>query len=97
MLIVEEACKEHFGKVKEFARRTGQLEQLEKQLKLLENYGDETRCLLYSGFAPYSFAFMIQSKSKKGEWQNWFNGGLIYHRKYNDFGGDWKIHTLEEK
>lgn len=65
MLDIDKSCIEHFEKVKEFAERTGQMDQFNKQLEYLSNYAchktpEDTKCVLYSDFAPYSFFFKMQ-------------------------------------
>lgn len=58
MLIVK--CQEHLDKVREFADRTGQREKFEEQLKYLDFGKDDSRVVLYSDFAPYSFYFEVE-------------------------------------
>jgi hypothetical protein len=84
-------CAEHFEKVMQFAAQMGLVEQLYSRLDYLSSYanrkgctyakdeGKNTRCYLYSDFAPHSFAFtMMRQEELDGEWEMWFNGGLIY-------------------
>ena len=94
--------------VKEFAAKVGKSEQLQKELDYLANYSDrETRCLLFTDFAPQSFQFTMEVKNKDGEWEYWFNGGLIFHGAHDGHGSGaaptfsvtltptdgWSIHT----
>ncbi len=65
MLHINDSCKEYFEKVKEFAEKTGQMDQLNNRLEYLGSYAchktpEDTRCVLYSDFAPYSFFFSMQ-------------------------------------
>jgi len=85
MIIVHENTEKKMAKVKEFADKVGLLEQLNGQLEYLGNYAcneengmDFTKCTIYSDFAPMSFQFTMQMKNKKGEYEHFFNGGLIY-------------------
>lgn len=102
----------HLDSVKAFAERTGQTESLENKLEYLGGYAchdtpEDTRCLLFTDFAPMSFEFLIEKRGKDGEYTRWFNGGLIFHGDH-DNGGDggaptfsvnlnsangWSIHT----
>jgi len=90
--------------VKKFAKENGKLEQLESMLERLGNF--RGRCLLFTDFAPMSFAFTVQVE-KNGEWEYLFNGGLIYHGSHDGGGSGaaptysvcvspvdgWSIHT----
>ena len=89
MLVVK--CPEHFGKVMEFAAEMNLVDQFLSVLKRQSEYangpgcsydreeGKNTKCELYSDFAPYSFTFvMFRQEEPDGEWKPWFNGGLIY-------------------
>jgi len=117
MLITEE-IQEYFDKVKAFAKSVGKEDQLREKLDYLDSYacgqpGEEgydpeaTKCFLGKDFAPQSFAFCVQKRDKNGEYQYWFQGGLIFHGAH-DGGGDgsgptfsvclsptdgWSIHT----
>lgn len=98
----------HLNSTVKFGKKTEQLDGLKERLAYLENYGSqETQCRIYKDFAPFSFSFVLYRKSKEGEWEPWFNGGLIYHGPH-DNGGDggaptfsvnlsshhgWAIHT----
>ena len=104
--------QEHFDKVKAFAEKTGRWDQLKGKLDYLNTYADHeseglTKCVLGYDWAPYSFSFLMMKKDKSGEFQPWFNGGLIFHGSH-DNGGDggaptfsvnlnpvdgWSIHT----
>lgn len=80
--------------IKDFAKQTDRLQQLQDRLDYLANYGQsETRCRLYSDFAPHSLGFVMERKDGDG-WRYWFNGGLIYHGSHDDRGkGGWSVHT----
>lgn len=83
--------QEHYDKVVDFAKSTGRMENLQKQLDYLNTYADHeneglTRCILSYDFAPYSFSFLMTRKNKDGEYRPWFNGGLIFHGSH-DGGG----------
>lgn len=83
---------------------------LATMLEYLDTYAEhrQTRCLLFKDWAPLSFAFLMEVKDEEtGEYQRWFNGGLIFHGQH-DNGGDggaptfsvnlnpvdgWTIHT----
>ncbi len=104
--------QEHFDKVKAFAKSTGRMEQLQQKLDYLGTYADHekeglTKCVLSSDWAPYSFSFLMMKKDTAGEYQPWFNGGLIFHGSH-DGGGNgggptfavcvnpvdgWSVHT----
>jgi len=90
--------QEHFDKVKAFAEETGRVEQLQSKLDYLDTYADHekeglTKCVLGYDFAPYSFGFLMMKKDTSGEYQPWFNGGLIFHGPH-DRGGDGGAPTL---
>lgn len=83
MLIIN--CPEYLAEVREFAKNVDAYDALQKQLVYLNGYGNPdnpwdgySRCVLSKDFAPYSFAFTMQRKSKDGEYDYWFSGGLIY-------------------
>jgi hypothetical protein len=82
-------------------------ESLVNKLKYLSNYAchgeaqrDQTICLLYKDFEPYSFLFTMKRKNAFGEYDDWFSGGLIFHSDMcgkssivlEDVHG-WSIHT----
>jgi len=87
--------QEHFDAVKAFAESTGRMAQLQSKLDYLDNYGGEgkTKCLLGYDWAPYSFAFTMMRLMPNGEYERWFNGGLIFHGAH-DNGGDGSYPTL---
>ena len=75
--------QEHFNKVKAFAESTNRMEQLQEKLDYLDTYADHerkglTKCILGYDFAPYSFSFLMMKKDDSGEYQPWFNGGLVF-------------------
>lgn len=84
-------CPEYFAEVMRFATQTGLTEQLMRTLIREAEYangegcaydqseGKNTKCEIYSDFAPHSFRFnMLCQKEPDGEWEFWFNGGIIY-------------------
>jgi len=81
--MIEIQNQEHFDKIKAFAESTGRMKQLQEKLDYLGTYADHerkglTKCVLGYDFAPYSFSFLMMKKDDNGEYQRWFNGGLIY-------------------
>ena len=95
MLQVE--CLDHLDKVREFAKSTGRSRQLEEQLDYLAGYAchkspQDTRCLLYPDFAPYSFYFVMERK-EKDQYRRWFVGGVIFHGPH-DHGGTGEAPTF---
>lgn len=80
---------------------------LKKNLRYLHTYAQDTVCELYSDFAPFSFAFVMQARKPNGGLERWFNGGLIFHGNHDGFGNGggptfsvclnptlgWSIHT----
>lgn len=110
--MIEVSDQEYFDKVKNFAESVGKWDNLKERLDYLNTYADHeneglTKCMLYRDFAPYSFEFVMMKRNDKGEYERWFNGGLIFHGAH-DGGGDgsgptfsvcltptdgWSIHT----
>ena len=92
----------------DFAAKYDKSDNLQRQLDYLDNYydRDKTRCLLFTDFAPQSFAFEMQRK-KDDQWEYWFSGGMIFHGNHDGFGSGaaptysvclnptdgWSIHT----
>ena len=86
MLVIN--CDERFTEAKAFAEKMGLSEQFQSQLDYLDTYangpgctyakedGKNTKCVLYSDRAPYSFGFVVWKFD--GSWNMWFEGGLIY-------------------
>lgn len=119
MLEIPENQKEHFNKVVEFAKTiSDKLEESNRfqyNLDYLATYachnGDNTRtkCRLYKdNWDDMSFDFKMYVKNEKtGEYEYWFNGGLVFHGKHDGFGSGsaptfsvcltatdgWSIHT----
>ncbi len=104
--------QEHFDKVVVFAKSTNRMEQLQEKLDYLDTYADHeqkglTKCVLGYDFAPYSFSFLMMKKDSNGEYQHYFNGGLIFHGEHDGGGNgssptlsvclnptdDWAVHT----
>lgn len=87
MLVIEdEKVRDDVGKACAAALRMGALPELAKALVHLDTYPNhtpagshKTRCTLHPDFAPLSFTFrMDRQNHKTGEYEYWFNGGLIY-------------------
>lgn len=88
--MLEIKCGEHFERVKAWAREQGLGDRLQKTLDYLADYGQqETRCLVFTDFAPHSFQVTMQRADKDGGWCDWWHGGCIYNK--ND--GNWSVHT----
>ncbi len=74
MLEVFEGAQQKYDEVRAFAEQVGALDKFEEALERLRNLaGKDSKCTLYSDFAPHSFEFVI---TRNG--QRWINGGLIY-------------------
>jgi hypothetical protein len=114
MLQFNELSKKAYDEVREFIstlpEEEGQklLTNFQEKLDYLGTYAcdkenpHKTRCDLYIDFADLSFSFAMHKKNEKGEYEHWFNGGLIYHgpHKTKDplsvcIGKEdgWSIHT----
>ena len=113
MLIIED--QKHFDEVVDFAKTNNLYESdhngaLKARLDYLENYGGDPnacRARLFKDLAPYSFYFVLEKKNGRGEWAQWFNGGLIFHGSHDGHGSGsaptfavtltpttgWSIHT----
>ncbi len=87
---------DYLATVRAFADTTGQRANLETMLDRLGKFFDVEgdgagRTTLYKDFAPYSFGFEIERKSRDGgtpvAWVHMMTGGLIYHGKH-DGGGN---------
>ncbi len=81
MLVIDN--QEHFDKVKAFAELVGAFDNFKKQLDYLAGYAchdspKDTKCHLGYDFAPNSFRFTMMKRTNDGEYNYWFNGGLIY-------------------
>jgi hypothetical protein len=79
-------CADYYKKVVEEAKERGLYDALKEQLDYLNTFAcpdDDklrTRCLLFPDFAPLSFTFMMQMRNAEtGEYEDWFNGGLIFY------------------
>ena len=83
------------------------LERLARFTRRSEDGEPTTRVRLYPDFAPHSFGFEVQTRSRDGDWQAVLVGGLIFHGVH-DGGGNgsaptfsvsltpivgWSIHT----
>lgn len=93
-----EHVTEYLAEVKAKAEELGKLDNLNEQLEWLGNYAchddpEHTQCVLYKDFAPLSFEFVMLIKRDNGEYDHWFNGGLIFHGQH-DRGGDGGLPTL---
>ena len=75
-LVIE--CKDHYNAVLDFAIKNHAEAQLRSRLARLEQMCNEplTRCYLHKDFAPYSFAFMLETP---GSQRRPIVGGLIYN------------------
>lgn len=112
MLLPQGRAVEKLEETKAFAAKIGLIKQLNERLAYLDNYachGDvnRTHCLLYTDFAPYSFALAMQRRTQDGAYEDLWNGGLIYHGPHDGFGSGaaptysvsldgehgWSIHT----
>jgi len=97
--MVEVKCQEAYSEALEFAEKIGLKEQLISKIEYLNSYANSeddpnnTKCMLYKDWAPYSFGFTMLKKNKAGEYVRWFNGGLIFHGSH-DNGGDGSYPTL---
>ena len=92
-------CKEYFDKVMQFAEQVGKLEQFKSKLNYLDNYAChesplDTKCILYPDFAPYSFEFVMLKRNKNGEYERWYNGGIIFHSSHDGYGAIGSAPTL---
>ncbi|MBN1772543.1 MAG: DUF4120 family protein [Deltaproteobacteria bacterium] len=81
-----------------FADKVGLRENLEDQLRYLDEYAEhgdrgKTCCRLYRDSAPQSFGFVMTVRREGGIYKTWFNGGLIFHGPH-DGGGDGGEPTL---
>ena len=100
MLRLHESAKATWAKAKIEARRVGLVSQFAKVLMYLNGYANhenfkkpKTRVTMYHDFAPYSFSLVWERRNKDGNWEPWFQGGLIYHGPH-DNGGDGNFPTL---
>ncbi len=84
LIMLEIANQDYLAEVKQFAKDTNQIEQLQTKLDYLDTYAEHgdrgvTMCKLFPDFAPYSFQFqMCQMDKETKEYIPWFHGGLIY-------------------
>jgi len=89
--MLEVQCPTEFAEVMKFAAENGLVDQLIDKLVYLSNYangegcaydkndGKDTKCVLYTDFAPHSFSFVIYKKeSEEATPEIWFQGGVIY-------------------
>jgi hypothetical protein len=84
--------EDKLAEAREIAERIGLRENLERQLRYLDEYAEhgdrgKTRCVLYPDGAPYSFGFVIELRQSDGNYRTWFNGGLLFHGPH-DGGGN---------
>lgn len=93
MLVI--VSEDYFGRVVDFAKRTGRQAQLQQQLDYLATYAchdeggdkEKTRCKLVVDFAPASFNFVMERrKTPDSPYEFWFNGGLVFHGNHDGFG-----------
>jgi hypothetical protein len=84
--------QKYLDEVRAFAEKVGKLEQLESKLRYLAEYAcpiedlSKTKCELMKDFAPYSFSFTMYRRNSKGEYEYWWNGGLIFHGAHDGHG-----------
>ena len=76
-------CQEYFDQVMDGAETLGAKTLLQEQLDYLGDYAchgdpESTRCSLFYDFADLSFSFLMEKRDSEGNYQRWFNGGLIY-------------------
>ena len=88
---------EKLAEVQAFAVRIGMRDNLEAQLRFLDEYAEDgdrgrTCCRLYHDGAPFSFGFLMRLR-RGGKYLDWFNGALIFHGPH-DGGGDGTAPTL---
>ena len=109
-------CVKYLEEVREFAKTRNLEKSLEDRLNYLRTYActisddevdiNRTKCILGKDWSPNSFAFTMQRLNEQGEYDYWFNGGLIFYDA-GDTGVDkqlsvrigctkkseWSIHT----
>ena len=90
--------KPNFELVLTFADKAGLREQLDANLRFLDEYAEhgdrgKSRCRLYPDGAPYSFGFVLERRLDDGEYEHWFTSGLIFHGSH-DGGGSGSYPTL---
>jgi hypothetical protein len=88
MLVIDnDKIRDNVGKACTAALRMGALPELARALIYLDTYAkpddspykSKTRCTLFPDSAPLSFTFRMDKRNNKtGEYNYWFNGGLIY-------------------
>lgn len=90
MLKVYEESQAYFDEVEKWAEENGILDKFEEAIRRCDEYADHEHTgrvefLLYRDFAPHSFGFTVYPlKDGKrilrpnGQFDRWFNGGLIY-------------------
>ena len=109
-------CVKYLEEVREFAKIKGLTKNFEEKLNYLRTYACTlendvvdlmlTKCILDKDWSPNSFRFTMQRRDQNGDYQTWFNGGLIFYDA-GDTGVDkqlsvrtgctkkseWNIHT----
>ena len=93
---INKAFKETSGGIANMDRFIRKLRKnLAQKLNYLHSYAchdgetldlTRTKCVMGGDFAPLSFSFTIHRKNAKGEYEYWFNGGLLYHSDHDGFG-----------
>lgn len=87
--------REYFRKVWARAKEMGLRAQLKDLIGYLHKYGCQddpkrTQCVVGYDWAPLSFGFLMKIRNDQtGEYEPWFNGGLIWHEHEKR----WGIHT----
>jgi hypothetical protein len=91
--MIEIADQEYYDKVIAQVKERNLMEKLQEKLDYLASYangpgclydkleGKDTKCVLCPDFAPMSFSFVMYFKLPMGDWEPWFQGGLIFHEK----------------
>lgn len=90
MLDTSGVC-DKLAEAREFAERIGLQQNLEQQLRYLDEYAEhadrgKTRCVLYPDGAPYSFGFILKLRRHDGSHRPWLNGGLLFHGPHDGNG-----------
>lgn len=119
--MIEIENQTHYDATVAYARSIGLFEDadnsnhtLSNRLRYLENYGkrnptdeDRFRVRLAKDFAPHSFAFTIELRTKDDGWSHFMSGGLLFHGRHDGHGSraaptlavtleptaGWQIHT----
>jgi len=87
--MIDVKCPEYFEDVRRWAAENGLEERFQEIIDYLDGYGGEreTRCLVFTDFAPQSFQVTMQRLDDNDVWRDWWHGGCIYR------DGEWSVHT----